>query len=87
MQSIYKRNKMKLPNVKKADKIIIDCNGLSWIYLKEKEVFLVNKDGIQILKFDDLEKETLKDILENEPHDLSFKTEKETYSIEDFIKD
>lgn len=78
---------MKLPKVKKADKIIIDCNGLSWIYLEEKEVFLVNKEGVQIIKFSDLDEETLQHILEKEIHDLSFKTGKETFSIDDLIKD
>jgi hypothetical protein len=78
---------MKLPNVKKADKFIMDCNGLMWVYLEEKEVFLVNKDGIQTIKFSDLDEETLQHILEKETHDLSFKTGKETYSIDDLIKE
>ena len=63
---------MKLPNVKKSNKVFIDCNGLTWVYIEEKEIFLVNKDGMQIIKFDNLDEETLQYILEEETHDLSF---------------
>lgn len=63
---------MKLPNVKKSNKVFIDCNGLTWVYIEEKEIFLVNKDGMQIIKFDNLDEETLQYILEEETHELSF---------------
>ena len=74
---------MELPNIKKADKFIINCDGLIWVYLKEEEIFVVNKDGMKTIKFEDLNKEDLIEFSKPLEGDMVFETQKHGVSLDD----
>ena len=80
-----------LPNIKKADVVHIDTNGLYWIYAKEEEVLLINKDGIKTIPFCDLPQEELQNVLDSLPKtdesNFIFKDGDTEIKLKDLIKE
>ena len=78
------------PNIKKADVMHIDTNGLHWIYEEEKEVLLISKDGIETFPFSAFSPESLKEILksipESEDSTFTFSEGDKKVKLSDLIK-
>jgi len=78
-----------LPNIKKADEFTIDCNGMRWTYLEDKEVLVVNKDGVRVIPFSDLSPEALEEITKSVTNDntgIIFNDNNKKYSLDDLVR-
>ena len=59
--------------MEKADFMTINVNGIWWTYIEREEVLLINREGQQIIKFDDLPDDMMENIRNhNEKEDSNF---------------